>query len=60
MKLPEFSNITVYQGTSTLGNLGVALVVLVALGYISAWWLILAVFSILAGVGLETGTKNKS
>ena len=58
MKLPEFNNVTVKGGLTTIGLLGVALTVLVALDKISAWWLILSVFCILSGIGMESN-KNK-
>lgn len=52
MKFPEFNKVTV-SGPSTVGLLGIALVVLASLGEISAWWLILAVFCVLSGIGAE-------
>jgi hypothetical protein len=58
MKLPEFNNVTVKGGLTTIGLLGVSLTVLVALDQISAWWLILSTFCILSGIGMESN-KNK-
>jgi hypothetical protein len=58
MKLPEFNNVTVKGGLTTIGLLGVSLTVLVALDQISAWWLILSIFCILSGIGMESN-KNK-
>jgi hypothetical protein len=58
MKLPEFNNVTVTGGLTTIGLLGVSLTVLVALGKISAWWIILSAFCILSGIGMESN-KNK-
>jgi hypothetical protein len=58
MKLPEFNNVTVTGGLTTIGLLGISLTVLVALEQISAWWLILSILCILAGVGMESN-KNK-
>jgi len=57
MKLPEFNNVTVTGGLTTIGLLGVSLTVLVALEQISPWWLILSILCIMAGVGMES---NKS
>ena len=57
MKLPEFNNVTVKGGLTTIGLLGITLTVLVALDKISAWWLVLSVFCILSGIGMES---NKS
>ncbi len=57
MKLPEFNNVTVTGGLTTIGLLGISLTVLVALEQISPWWLILSILCILAGVGMES---NKS
>lgn len=58
MKLPEFNNVTVTGGLTTVGLLGVSLTVLVALGHISAWWLTLSIFCIITGIGMESN-KNK-
>lgn len=58
MKLPEFNNVTVTGGLTTIGLLGVSLMVLVALEQISAWWLVLSILCIMAGVGMESN-KNK-
>jgi hypothetical protein len=58
MKLPEFNNVTVTGGLTTIGLLGVSLTVLVALDHISAWWLILSIFCIITGIGMESN-KNK-
>jgi 1,4-dihydroxy-2-naphthoate octaprenyltransferase len=58
MKLPEFNNITVSGGLTTIGLLGVSLTVLVALDKISEWWLILSVLCILIGVGMESGKRK--
>jgi hypothetical protein len=58
MKLPEFNNITVSGGLTTIGLLGVSLTVLVALDKISEWWLILSVLCILMGVGMESGKRK--
>lgn len=56
MKFPEFTKISV-GGPSTIGLLGIALVVLISIGEISAWWMILAVFCILSGIGAENSKK---
>lgn len=58
MKLPEFNNVTVTGGLTTIGLLGVSLTVLVALDKISAWWLVLSIFCIITGIGMESN-KNK-
>lgn len=58
MKLPEFNNVSISGGLTTIGLLGVSLTVLVAIEEISAWWLILSVFCILTGMGMES-TKSK-
>jgi hypothetical protein len=58
MKLPEFNNINVSGGLTTIGLLGVSLTVLVALDKISAWWLVLSVLCILTGVGMESGKRK--
>lgn len=58
MKLPEFNNVTVTGGLTTIGLLGISLMVLVALEQISAWWLVLSILCIMAGVGMESN-KNK-
>ncbi len=58
MKLPEFNNVTVKGGLTTIGLLGITLTVLVALDKISEWWLVLSVFCILSGIGMESN-KNK-
>jgi hypothetical protein len=60
MKLPEFNNVTITGGLTTIGLLGVTLTVLVALDKISAWWLILSVFCILSGIGMESNKNNKN
>ena len=57
MKLPEFNNVTVTGGLTTIGLLGISLTVLVALEKISVWWLALSILCILAGIGMES---NKS
>lgn len=58
MKMPEFNNVTVNGGLTTVGLLGVSLTVLVALGEINPWWLVLSVLCILTGMGIESG-KSK-
>ena len=58
MKLPEFNNVTVTGGLTTVGLLGVSLTVLVALEQINPWWLVLSVLCILVGMGMESG-KSK-
>jgi hypothetical protein len=58
LKLPEFNNVTVTGGLTTIGLLGVSLTVLVALDKITAWWLILSVFCIIAGIGMESNKKR--
>lgn len=58
MKLPEFNNVTVKGGLTTIGLLGITLTVLVALDKINEWWLVLSVFCILSGIGMESN-KNK-
>jgi hypothetical protein len=52
MKLPEFTTVTI-NGPSTVGLLGITLVVLISLAKISPWWMILAVSCILSGIGTE-------
>lgn len=56
--MPEFNNVTVNGGLTTVGLLGVSLTVLVALGEINPWWLVLSVLCILTGMGIESG-KSK-
>lgn len=58
MKLPEFNNVTVTGGLTTVGLLGVSLTVLVALEQINPWWLLLSILCILVGMGMESG-KSK-
>ncbi len=58
MKLPEFNNVSVSGGISTVGLVGVSLMVLVAIEQISVWWLVLSVFCILAGMGMESGRSK--
>jgi hypothetical protein len=58
MKLPEFNNITVTGGLTTIGLLGVSLTVLVALDKISAWWILLSAFCILSGIGMESNKRK--
>ncbi len=58
MKLPEFNNVTVTSGLTTIGLLGITLTVLVALEKISVWWIILSVFCILAGIGMESNKQK--
>lgn len=50
MRLPENKT-----GIGTTGALGITLVVLVSTGFISAWWLLLAVPLVLSGIGSESG-----
>jgi hypothetical protein len=52
MKLPEYNRVSV-RGLSTIGLLGVALVVLISIEQISVWWMVLAVICILSGIGAE-------
>jgi hypothetical protein len=56
MKFPETQKTTVnivINAVGTAGLLGIVLVVLIALGKISAWWSILAVAGVLSGMGRE-------
>lgn len=53
MKLPEFNNVTV-RGLSTVGITGNIILAAVLWDQISAWWLILAVFLLLSGTGIES------
>jgi hypothetical protein len=50
MKFPENKT-----GISTSGALGITLVVLISTGFISSWWMILAVLCIFSGIGSESG-----
>jgi len=58
MKLPEFNNVTVQGGLTTIGLLGVSLTVLVALGQINPWWLVLSTTCILSGIGMESNKRK--
>lgn len=56
MKFPDPQKTTiniVINAVGTAGVLGIVLVVLIALGKISAWWSILAVIAVMAGIGRE-------
>lgn len=57
MKLPELHKVDVTAkmvGLSTAGITGNILLVAVIWGQISVWWLILAIFLILSGAGIES------
>lgn len=50
MKIPNKKT-----GISTMGALGITIIILCATGFISYWWLIAGAFFVLAGIGQESG-----
>lgn len=57
MKLPDLNRVNV-SGISTMGLLGITLIVLIAIDKISAWWMILAVICVLSAIGTENKHKH--
>ena len=66
-KTPHLTDHTVHNmfippqktGITTIGALGVSMVVMVGTDFISAWWLLLGIPCVMSAIGLESGVEKK-
>ena len=45
-------------GITTIGALGVSMVIMIGTNFISPWWLLIAIPCVMSAIGLESGVEK--